>query len=107
MAEWTDCTDTELLVAEKMDLDYISDKLTYGTDNKLLAAEKMDWDYISNELTDGTDNELLADENIDWDDISDDDLMTMCDQIDSNSKCEDIDDQKSHSQLIDYLENDK
>ena len=89
MDEWGDCIDSELLAAEKMDVVEMKD----GTENKLLAGEKMLCGYISNKSTD--ENKLLKENNMDCDEISDEDLITMC---------EPYDDQKTHSELMEYLE---
>ena len=79
MDVWSDCTDSELLAAEKMD-------------------------FV--EMKDGTQKKLLAGEEMEWDDISDEDLIIMCQH--SNGKCdESVDDQKTHSQLMDILEKEK
>ena len=92
MDVWSDCTDSELLAAEKMDFVEMKD----GTENKLLAGEEMLCGNISNKSTD--ENKLLKENIMDSDEISDEDLITMCEPYD------DIDDQKTLSELMEYLE---
>jgi len=89
MDVWCDFTDSELLAAEKMDVVEMKD----GTENKLLAGEKMLCVNISNKSTD--ENKLKTENNMDCDEISDEDLITMC---------EPYDDQKTHTELMEYLE---
>ena len=86
---WSDFTDSELLAAEKMDVVEMKD----STENKLLAGEKMLCVNISNKSTD--ENKLKTENNMDCEEISDEDLITMC---------EPYDDQKTHSELMEYLE---
>jgi len=92
MDVWSDCTDSELLAAEKMDFVEMKD----GTQKKLLAGEEMLCGNISNKSTD--ENKLLKENIMDSDEISDEDLITMCEPYD------DIDDQKTLSELMEYLE---